>query len=163
MKLQFDSSQGYQLEAVQSVINVFEGQPLANDDFQVTLATHQAGLAFTDTGVANQLLLSDEQILENVKKVQLDFNERNAYTDDEGTERFFSSIDPNDALIPVKTEDGKELTPLNFTIEMETGTGKTYTYLRTVYELNKTYGFKKFVVVVPPSRLADRVGTRGVC
>ena len=149
MKLQFDSSQGYQLEAVQSVINVFEGQPLAKDDFQVTLATHQAGLAFTDTGVANQLLLSDEQILENVKKVQSDFNERNAYTDDEGKERFFSTIDPNDALIPVKTEDGKELTPLNFTIEMETGTGKTYTYLRTVYELNKTYGFKKFVVVVP--------------
>ncbi|HMS09514.1 MAG TPA: DEAD/DEAH box helicase family protein, partial [Pyrinomonadaceae bacterium] len=157
MKLQFDSSQEYQLDAVQAVINVFEGQPLAKDDFQVTLAAQQTGLAFTDTGVANNLVLSDEQILENVKRIQSDFNERNRYTDDEGQERQFSHIDLSDDLRPVVTDDGTELTSLNFTVEMETGTGKTYTYLRTIYELNKTYGFKKFVIVVPS--IAIREGT----
>lgn len=149
MKLQFDSSQEYQIDAVQAVINIFEGQPLAEDDFQVTLAASQTGLAFTDTGVANQLLLSDDQILENTMRIQATFNEDNKYSDDEGSSKYFSRIDPTNELKTVVTENGDELTRLNFTVEMETGTGKTYTYLRTVYELNKTYGFKKFVIVVP--------------
>lgn len=150
MKLQFESSQEYQLDAVRAVINVFEGQPLAKDDFQVTLAAQQTGLAFTETGIANNLVLSDDQMLENVKKIQSDFNEKYRYEDDEGNEKYFSKIDPVAALAPVvRQEDKAELTRLNFTVEMETGTGKTYTYLRTVYELNETYGFKKFVVVVP--------------
>lgn len=157
MKLQFDSTQEYQIHAVQAVVNVFEGQPLAKDDFQVTLATSQAGLAFTDTGVANNLVLSNDQILENVQTIQTAFNEKNRYIDDGGNEHFFSRIEPSDDLKTVKTDEGAELSRLNFTVEMETGTGKTYTYLRTIYELNKTYGFKKFVIVVPS--IAIREGT----
>jgi type III restriction enzyme len=157
MKLQFDSSQSYQLEAIQAVIDVFEGQPLAESDFQVTFAARQSGLAFTDTGIANQLLISEVQILENVKKIQEKFNDANRYNDGNGDEKYLSYIEPTDGIKPVKTDKGDELTRLNFTVEMETGTGKTYTFLRTVYELNKTYGFKKFVIVVPS--VAIREGT----
>ncbi|MCP9495556.1 MAG: DEAD/DEAH box helicase family protein [Pyrinomonadaceae bacterium MAG19_C2-C3] len=157
MKLQFDSSQGYQLDAIQAVIDVFEGQPLADGDYQTTLAANRSGLAFTDTGIANRLLISEAQILKNVKKIQAEFNEANAYADAAGKEKYVSYIEPTDGIKPVTTERGDELTRLNFTVEMETGTGKTYTFLRTIYELNKTYGFKKFVIVVPS--VAIREGT----
>jgi type III restriction enzyme len=157
MKLQFDSTQTYQLEAIQAVVDIFEGQTLTESDFQATLATDRSGLAFTDTGIANQLLISEAQILENVKKIQTKFNDANRYADGTGKEKYFSYIEPTNELKPVKTDDGKELTRLNFTVEMETGTGKTYTFLRTIYELNKTYGFKKFVIVVPS--VAIREGT----
>jgi type III restriction enzyme len=116
MKLQFESSQPHQLEAVRAVVDLFEGQPIA----------------FDERGVANQLALAEEQILRNVQAVQ----ERNG-------------VARSDRLAPVRAETGEELTRLNFTVEMETGTGKTYTYLRTMYELNRIYGFKKFVIVVP--------------
>lgn len=157
MKLQFDSSQSYQLEAIQAVIDVFEGQPLAESDFQVTLAANRSGLAFTDTGIANQLVISEVQIIENIAKIQAKFNDANRYADGDGKEKYFSYIEPTDDIKPVRTDNGKELTRLNFTVEMETGTGKTYTFLRTIYELNKTYGFKKFVIVVPS--VAIREGT----
>jgi type III restriction enzyme len=157
MKLQFDSSQSYQLDAIQAAVDVFEGQPLAEGDFQVTLAANRSGLAFTDTGIANQLLISEAQILGNVKRIQTNFNDANRYTGADGEGKYFSYIEPTDELKPVMAEDGKALTRLNFTVEMETGTGKTYSYLRTVYELNKTYGFKKFVIVVPS--VAIREGT----
>jgi type III restriction enzyme len=157
MKLQFDSSQGYQLEAVQAAIDVFEGQPLSKGEFEVSFASHDAGLAFTDKGIANQVVISEAQILENVKRIQERFNERNQYTDNDGKAKYLSFIEPTDELKPVLTENGDALTRLNFTVEMETGTGKTYTYLRTIYELNKIYGFKKFVIVVPS--VAIREGT----
>src|SRR4051812_15215487 len=105
MKLQFDSSQEYQIDAIQAVVNVFEGQPLAKDDFQVTLATNQAGLAFTDTGVAINLVLSDDQILENTQRIQTSFNENNRYADEDGQEHFFSRIDPSESLVSVKTDN----------------------------------------------------------
>src|SRR5690606_2334397 len=61
-------------------------------------------------------------------------------------------------LVKSVSDNGKEeFCPLNFTVEMETGTGKTYTFVKTMYELNKVYGFKKFVVVVPS--VAIREGT----
>lgn len=129
MKLQFDSSQEYQLDAVRSVVDLFEGQPLNKGDFEVSFIQVGSSLAYTDRGVANQLVLSPEQILENLRKVQ----SRNG--------------------LP----ESPELEGMNFTVEMETGTGKTYTYLRTIYELNKVYGFKKFVIVVPS--IAIREGT----
>lgn len=157
MKLQFDSSQGYQIEAVQAVIDVFEGQPLTKGEFEISLAANTAGLAFTETGIANQLVISEAQILENVKKIQAHFNEQNHYTDGDGNGKYLSYIEPTDELKPIITDKGQTLTRLNFTVEMETGTGKTYTFLRTVYELNKRYGFKKFVIVVPS--VAIREGT----
>ncbi|MBI1924476.1 DEAD/DEAH box helicase family protein [Candidatus Poribacteria bacterium] len=145
MKLQFDSSQEYQLAAIRAVVDIFEGQPLAKGDFELSFAMEGSSLALTEKGVGNQLVLNEEQLLQNVRAVQ----ERNG-------------IAPSGALERcryVKNQETGEtdFIPLNFTVEMETGTGKTYTYLRTIYELNKVYGFKKFVIVVPS--VAIREGT----
>lgn len=141
MKLQFDSSQDYQTQAVRSVVCIFEGQPLAKSDFEVSFAMDGASLAFSETGVANNLVLTQDQILANIKDVQR-----------------LNDIAVSSELIPSVSENKKTLfCPYNFTVEMETGTGKTYTYLRTIYELSKVYGFKKFVIVVPS--VAIREGT----
>jgi type III restriction enzyme len=141
MKIQFDGTQDYQLQAVNSVVNIFEGQPLAKSDFEISFTMEGASLAFTEKGVANNLVLDNQQILENVQKIQLRNN-----------------IKKSDNLIQSVSNDEITLyNSLNFTVEMETGTGKTYTYLRTIYELNSVYNFKKFVIVVPS--VAIREGT----
>ena len=70
MKLQFESSQAYQLEAVQAVVDLFEGQPINRGEFEISLAAQAAGLAFNDRGIANQLVLTEEQILRNLRTVQ---------------------------------------------------------------------------------------------
>jgi len=143
MKLQFDSSQQYQLTAIQSVIDIFEGQPLNKGNFEVSVGTEGASLSFTETGVGNNLVLTSEQILANVQKVQ-DRNKLNKSLELASCSYF-------------KNNEEEVSFPFHFTTEMETGTGKTYTYLRTIYELNKVYGFKKFVIVVPS--VAIREGT----
>ena len=107
MKLHFDPNQQFQIDAIDSMVGVFEGQPLrdGNLDFYITHESH----LFYDGGIGNRLSLGEEQILENVRAIQ----ENN--------------------VLPVS---GK-LDGMNFSVEMETGTGKTYVYLRTIYELNK--------------------------
>lgn len=139
MKLQF-THQSYQIDAVQAVVQVFDGQPLAKSEF--ALAGQNASVEYAvDGGICNALTLSDEQILENVQVVQRK-----------------NGVAVSDELIKSKSENKKEtFCPLNFTMEMETGTGKTYTFIKTMYELNKVYGFKKFVIVVPS--VAIREGT----
>lgn len=135
IKRQFDDSQAYQAQAVQAVIQVFDGQPLASGAFEMPLgdAGNNSSLAFSEKGIANQLLLKDAQILANLQSVQK-----------------LNEIEGSNALVPCLSANQKEtFTRLNFSIEMETGTGKTYTFIRTIYQLNKTYGFKKFVIVVP--------------
>ncbi|CAN5204487.1 hypothetical protein BH18GEM1_BH18GEM1_16010 [soil metagenome] len=128
MKIKFDADQEYQLEAVRSVVDLFDGQPLAAGPHEVRLSATRGDL-FTDTGVANRLLIHDEQILESVRTVQ------------------------GRSGIPVTDE----LAGLNFSVEMETGTGKTYVYLRTIYELRRRYGFRKFIVVVPSVAIREGV------
>lgn len=139
MKLQF-AHQDYQKKAVDAVVKVFDGQPLAKGDF--ALAVQQGSVAYAGDGsIGNALKLSDEQLLANVQAVQKD-----------------NGLEPSATLAESRSDNGKEVfCPLNFTIEMETGTGKTYSFIKTMYELNKVYGFKKFVVVVPS--VAIREGT----
>ena len=134
MKLQFESKQEYQLEAVRSVVDVFEGQPLYQGAGETTISdSANLSIAFTDMGIANNLLLSPTALLANIRAVQT----RNGIT-------------PSHKLIGSVSDDGKtDYTSLNITVEMETGTGKTYTFIRTIYELNQAYGFCKFVIVVP--------------
>ena len=124
MKLHFDPNQQYQLDAINAIVGVFEGQPLNHGEFSFTIDT-----PLSMGGVGNQLTISDEQILKNVQTVQ------------------------KENKIPVSTE----LDGMHFSVEMETGTGKTYVYLRTIYELNKHYGFKKFVIVVPSIAIREGV------
>ena len=129
MKLQFDPNQEYQLDAIQSVVDIFDGQPLKAGEFAFSLDQDTSSVLFTENGVGNNLVLEDHQILENLHKIQ----------DRNGIEQ----ID--------------KLAGLHFSIEMETGTGKTYVYLRTIYELNRLYGFTKFVVVVPSIAIREGV------
>ena len=133
MKFHFEPNLDYQLQAIEAVCDLFRGQEVCRTEFTVThnTADAQAGLGFveSDLGTGNQLGLPDEEILANLNKVQL----RNGLPPS-------ASLDSGD-----------------FTVEMETGTGKTYVYLRTIFELNKRYGFTKFVIVVPSVAIKEGV------
>lgn len=133
MKLHFEPDLDYQLEAIEAVCDLFRGQEVNHTVFTVTRDTNdtQARMDFAqhDLGIGNRLTLLDEEILENLHAVQL----RNG-------------LRPSDAL-----ESG------DFTVEMETGTGKTYVYLRTIFELNQRFGFTKFVIVVPSVAIKEGV------
>jgi type III restriction enzyme len=128
-KLHFNAELDHQKNAIASVCDLFHGQETGHGLFTVSDPT--ADLFTPNAGVGNRLTLFPDQIGENLRAVQLRNN-------------LAPSQDPN-------------LDDLNFTIEMETGTGKTYVYLRTVYELNKRYGFTKFVVVVPSVAIKEGV------
>jgi type III restriction enzyme len=128
MKLKFDPSLAYQIDAVRAVADVFDGQPLGQTCFEVS-STMPSGAVLTTRGVGNNLVLTDDQFLANVHKVQ----------------------EAND-IERVAALQGRE-----FSVEMETGTGKTYIYLRTIFELNRRYGFKKFIIVVPSIAIREGV------
>ncbi len=131
MRFHFDPKQKHQLDAIDAVLRVFEGQPAAGNNE----AFHQAapGEAFAETGFANRLALDEKQILENVQTIQRENISKHG-----------------------KWKVRDELAGMHFSVEMETGTGKTYVYLRTIYELRQKHGFRKFVIVVPS--LAVREG-----
>lgn len=137
MKLQFDASQDYQLAAVQAVVDVFAGQPLAAEP-----GGAQAGDSAGPDHAGNRLLLSSEQLLTNLRRVQARHG-----------------LPESAALAPTPFEqDGQPgRIALNLTVEMETGTGKTYVYLRTIRELHRQYGFRKFVIVVPSVAIREGV------
>lgn len=140
MKLQFDANQDFQLEAIHAAVTLFEGQPDASQA-SVGWSDELSSLKITEIGVANQRVITDEQFLANLNAVQKLYG-----------------IECSTSLETMKLDDGTAVgTFPNFTVEMETGTGKTYVYLRTIYELSKTYGFKKFVVVVPSVAIREGV------
>jgi type III restriction enzyme len=155
MQLQF-SHQDYQTRAVQAVVQVFDGQPLAKGDFALSGPSASVRYA-ADGSIGNALQLSEEQLLANVRKVQL-ANLRNAQGEPDPALQSATLLgDEVDEVVDKATGvAGKRLVP-HLSLEMETGTGKTYTFIKTMYELNKQYGFKKFVVVVPS--VAIREGT----
>ncbi len=142
MEIQFSASQQYQIEAIERVVQLFEGQPQAAGSGDVLLGQIASeGLALTETGLSNKLVLKSEQLLANCRSVQT-----------------ASGLTPSAALAPLALDDGTEVGDFaNFTVEMETGTGKTYVYLRTIYELSKVYGFRKFVIVVPSIAIREGV------
>ena len=127
MKLTFESNLSYQQDAIKSITDLFGGQPL--EDSILEFPIKEEGTLNLINGVRNKLILSEDQILANLQIIQAN-----------------NEINVTDKL------DG-----MHFSIEMETGTGKTYVYLRTIYELNKLYGFKKFVIVVPSVAIREGV------
>jgi type III restriction enzyme len=144
MKLHFEPNLDYQLQAIEAVCDLFRGQAVCRTEFTVTMKTPASaddpalgaaprqltlGVAESDLGVGNRLTLLDDELLRNLQDVQL----RNG-------------LPPSDMLASG-----------DFTVEMETGTGKTYVYLRTIFELNKRYGFTKFVIVVPSIAIKEGV------
>jgi len=133
MKLQFDANLEYQEQAISSVVDLFRGQTPKQSNFTVTQYTEMQGQGtfFSSTGIGNNLELLNEEILENLQAVQL----RNG----------------------IKQTKALENNKYDFDIEMETGTGKTYVYLRTIFALNQAYGFSKFIIVVPSIAIKEGV------
>lgn len=144
MKLHFEPNLDYQMQAIESVCDLFRGQEVCRTEFTVTMkAPSQSsdqfnvtqpeqltlGMAESDLGVGNRLTLLDDELRQNLVDVQ-----------------FREGLPPSETL-----------TSGDFTVEMETGTGKTYVYLRTIFELNKRYGFSKFVIVVPSVAIKEGV------
>lgn len=146
MKFNFKIQQ-YQTDAVDAVVKVFDGQgfhdkvkfirDLGNrkpEDYQMQLSIAGEEDPENDTGYKNELIeLSDEQLLHNIQKIQSENN-----------------IKQVAAL-------NKDLGRVSLDIEMETGTGKTYVYIKTMFELNKRYGWSKFIVVVPSIAIREGV------
>ena len=145
MKLHFEPNLDYQLQAIEAVCDLFRGQEVCRTEFTVMMKAPPAiaddmfpgtvpqqmtlGMAESDLGVGNRLTLLDDELHKNLADIQL-----------------------RGGLPPSGT-----LTSGDFTVEMETGTGKTYVYLRSVFELNKRYGFSKFVIVVPSVAIKEGV------
>lgn len=132
MKIKFDATQPYQLAAVDAVVDLFKGQPLAQSTFETSFV--EEGALLTDAGIGNKLVIGDEQILQNLQEVQ-------------SREENFVPLDARD----------RTLKSTDFTIEMETGTGKTYVYLRTIRRLREQYGWRKFIIVVPSVAIREGV------
>ena len=125
IEFQFDDKLQYQLDAINSVIELFKGLPKKGDGIYGN--TYRSKTLGENEPIRNVEIFTGEKLEENLNKVQLKNN------------LFATKLQGND-----------------FTIEMETGTGKTYVYLRTILELNKEYGFTKFIIVVPS--IAIRTG-----
>jgi type III restriction enzyme len=150
MKIQFDAQQQYQLDAISAVVDVFDGQPLQQPDFAVIHQGQGSGLfegqTQTELGMANQIALASEELLKNVRAGQAR-NEIDTPALDSGLESW-PILDSNGAFV--------RYCP-HFSTEMETGTGKTYVYLRTIFELSRRYGFQKFIIVVPSVAIREGV------
>ncbi|MGH7491947.1 MAG: DEAD/DEAH box helicase family protein [bacterium] len=153
MKLQFDPNQPHQLEAVAAVGDLFDGQPLEKPEFSVIYQTGDAGLfsgqSRTELGVGNRLLLAEEKLLANARGIQ-------TRHDIDGSTGLLTA----DALEAWELFDAAMNAPRrcpHFSVEMETGTGKTYVYLRTIFELSRRYGFQKFIIVVPSVAIREGV------
>jgi len=144
MKLHFEPNLDYQMQAIESVCDLFRGQEICRTEFTVTMKIPSQssdqfsstqpeqltlGMAESELGVGNSLTLLDDELRQNLVDIQ-----------------FREGLPPSETL-----------TSGDFTVEMETGTGKTYVYLRTIFELNKRYGFSKFVIVVPSVAIKEGV------
>jgi len=133
MKIQFDPNLDFQKQAIESVAGVFEGQEICQTNFtvaplQYTTQQFIPGME-NNLGIGNRLKLLDEDIHKNIRKIQL-----------------------KNGLAPSEKMDS-----MDFTVEMETGTGKTYVYLRSIFEMNRLYGFTKFIIVVPSIAIKEGV------
>lgn len=148
--LTFEPNLEHQSHAINAVVDIFRGQPsqldtgALLDNFALAQPIDASGSQavisqqISSQAIANQRIISDEQVLDNIQAVQREHN-----------------IEPSTTLY----DDDKNLAKygLNASIEMETGTGKTYVYLRSIYELYQTYGMRKFVIVVPSVAIREGV------
>lgn len=131
MKIQFESDLNYQNKAISSIVDIFEGQEICQSNFSVSKVRGDTlGITENELGIGNRLELLDDELLANIQNIQL----KNG--------------------LP----QSKKLNSMDFSVEMETGTGKTYVYLKSIFELNKKYGFTKFIIVVPS--IAIKEGTK---
>jgi type III restriction enzyme len=146
MKIRFDANQEYQLDAIRAVTDIFDGQEFRAGEFEMGAGAKRKDFGFSETGVRNELSVTEEAIAENVSKIQ----KENGIVQDDSKEKWGQLKWGEDAW-------NSKATNLHFSVEMETGTGKTYVYLRTIFELHKRFGFSKFVIVVPSVAIREGV------
>lgn len=139
MKLKF-KAQPYQTAAVQAVVDCFKGQPAASAEaisYRIDPGQGKKGTEdlFSDSGFKNaDLTLTDLHVLDNIQQVQRGQN------------------------LPVSESlEKNKIARVNLDVEMETGTGKTYCYIKTIFELNRRYGWSKFIIVVPSIAIREGV------
>mgnify|MGYP005761450351 FL=1 len=139
MRIQY-KHQKFQADATKAVVDVFAGQPYLTPTYMMDKGSGYIQQSLTDdidfTGWSNQKIvpeLSDQLILEHLQKIQR-----------------------SNQIAPSSKLEGRS-NGYNLTIEMETGVGKTYTYIKTMYELNRAYGWSKFIVVVPSIAIREGV------
>jgi type III restriction enzyme len=151
MKLQFDPNQPFQLDAVSAVTDLFEGQPQGAPEYAVINIGAWGGLfagqGRSELGVGNHLMLAEEKLTVNTRAVQT----RNDI--DVGAQH----AAPLQAWELFDGPANQSRRCPHFSVEMETGTGKTYVYLRTIFELSRRYGFQKFIIVVPSVAIREGV------
>jgi type III restriction enzyme len=150
LKIQFDPNQSFQLDAVAAVTDLFDGQPQGAPEYAVISLGSMEGLFAgqdrSELGVGNRLLVAEDRLRENLRAIQL----RNdvEVADQEAAPEAWELFDG---------PANQARTCTHFSVEMETGTGKTYVYLRTVFELSRRYGFQKFIIVVPSVAIREGV------
>ena len=132
--------QKFQADAAKAVVDVFAGQPYLTPTYMMDRGSGYIQQSLTDdvdfTGWSNQRIvpeLNDQMILEHLQKIQR-----------------------TNQIAPSNKQEGRS-SGFNLTIEMETGVGKTYTYIKTMYELNRAYGWSKFIIVVPSIAIREGV------
>lgn len=136
MKLKFED-QPYQTDAVNAICDIFEGCEVKDSIFTIDTSQDAGQLKLEGEGVsyflghANKLSIDDYRMLDNLQEIQSNNN----------------------------IQMSKSIQGRNFTIEMETGTGKTYVYTKTILEMNKRYGFTKFIIVVPSIAIKEGVNS----
>ena len=139
MEFKFDANQKFQLDAISAVVDLFEGQLSELSVLETTFSTPVRGSESQDAleianevgAIGNNLVLDPKSLLENLQVVQ----------------------DRNGLEVVNELEESS----LDFDVEMETGTGKTYVYLRTIFELRKRYNFTKFIILVPSVAIKEGV------
>lgn len=136
MTIKFESNLEYQDEAVNSICDIFEGEEIFRSNFSIAPTKDDAGRLFQSStiGIGNSIKIIEEEMLANIQRIQL----RNG--------------------VPQSTAQSFKKDGMNFSVEMETGTGKTYVYLKTIFELNRRFDLNKFVIVVPS--IAIKEGTK---
>lgn len=130
MKLKF-KNQDFQNDAVECVAGLFKGQEKANTTFSIVDNSAQMSMLQNEFGFGNKLLIDNESITQNLHSIQKDHR------------------------LPQTNMDTEHALPIS--IEMETGTGKTFVYTKTILELNRRYGFTKFIIVVPSIAIREGV------
>jgi type III restriction enzyme len=163
MKLKF-KIQPYQTSAVEAVVDCFAGQVntsgiayridpgMDRNKFGQVQVRHDEMQGFKNADVQ----LTGGQLLENIHAVQ----RRQNLSLSKSLDDFYVKDAKRDAFVPVKASYRKQanaICPIHLDVEMETGTGKTYCYVKTIFEMNKRYGWSKFIVVVPSIAIREGV------
>jgi len=121
MKIQFENNLTYQNRAIASIVELFEGQEICQSNFSVSKVKDDLlGITENELGIGNKLELLDDEILANVQKIQL----KNGLA------------------------QSKKLGSIDFSVELKARTGKTYVYLKTIFEFNQKYRLIKFIIIV---------------